>query len=50
MNLPKNVPLDIRVLAKDLRAGHRAALARTITLMAAGGPRTMTTARHDRQG
>jgi LAO/AO transport system kinase len=28
-----NAPLDIKALAKDLRAGHRAALARAITLI-----------------
>src|SRR5580700_7177319 len=33
MPLPKNAPLDIKVLAKDLRSGHRAALARAITLI-----------------
>ena len=32
MPLP-NSPIDIIVLAKDLRAGHRAALARAITLI-----------------
>ncbi len=30
---PKTVPVDIRTLAKDLRTGHRAALARAITLI-----------------
>jgi LAO/AO transport system kinase len=30
---PKNPPLDIKAMAKDLRAGHRAALARAITLI-----------------
>jgi len=30
---PKNAPLDIKALAKDLRSGHRAALARAITLI-----------------
>ena len=33
MPLPKNAPLDIKALAKDLREGHRAALARAITLI-----------------
>ena len=33
MPLPKNAPLDIEALARDLRAGHRAALARAITLI-----------------
>jgi len=33
MTLPKNAPLDIKTLAKDLRAGGRAALARAITLI-----------------
>src|SRR5882757_9783360 len=33
MNLPKNVPVDIKAMTKDLRAGHRAALARAITLI-----------------
>jgi len=33
MPLPKNAPLDIKAVAKDLRAGHRAALARAITLI-----------------
>jgi LAO/AO transport system kinase len=33
MSLPKNAPLDIKALTKDLRAGHRAALARAITLI-----------------
>jgi LAO/AO transport system kinase len=33
MPLPKNAPLDIKALAKDLRSGHRAALARAITLI-----------------
>src|SRR6201746_1087956 len=33
MTLPNNIPLDIAVLAKDLRAGGRAALARAITLI-----------------
>src|SRR5437764_15078193 len=32
MSLPNN-PLDIEVTAKDLRAGHRAALARAIRLI-----------------
>src|SRR6202023_3577565 len=32
MTLP-NAPIDIIALAKDLRAGHRAALARAITLI-----------------
>src|SRR5437588_10060237 len=32
MSLPNN-PLDIEVTAKDLRAGHHAALARAITLI-----------------
>jgi LAO/AO transport system kinase len=33
MPLPKNLPLDIKALAQDLREGHRAALARAITLI-----------------
>src|SRR5260370_4825298 len=33
MTLPNNAPIDISALAKDLRAGHRAALARAITLI-----------------
>jgi len=33
MPLPKNTPPDIKTIAKDLRAGHRAALARAITLI-----------------
>jgi LAO/AO transport system kinase len=33
MTPPKNAALDINVLKKDLRAGHRAALARAITLI-----------------
>jgi len=33
MALPKKAPLDIEALAHDLRAGHRAALARAITLI-----------------
>jgi LAO/AO transport system kinase len=33
MTAPKNAALDINVLKKDLRAGHRAALARAITLI-----------------
>ena len=33
MTLTKNSPLDIKALAEDLRAGHRAALARAITLI-----------------
>src|ERR1700749_4819011 len=33
MTLPKNAAPDIKALAKDLRAGHRAALARAITLI-----------------
>ena len=33
MPLPKNAPLDIKIIAKDLRSGHRAALARAITLI-----------------
>src|SRR3954453_14942729 len=32
MSLP-NKPLDLNVIANDLRAGHRAALARAITLI-----------------
>jgi len=32
MTLP-NAPIDVKALAKDLRAGHRAALARAITLI-----------------
>src|SRR6202049_1193487 len=33
MTLPKNAPVNIEALAKDLRAGSRAALARAITLI-----------------
>jgi LAO/AO transport system kinase len=33
MTLPKTVSLDVKKLAKDLRAGQRAALARAITLI-----------------
>jgi LAO/AO transport system kinase len=33
MTLPKSAPLDIKALAQDLRDGHRAALARAITLI-----------------
>src|SRR3978361_2080491 len=33
MTLPKNAPLDIKALAKQLRSGSRAALARAITLI-----------------
>src|ERR1700730_10102379 len=33
MTLPKNTPIDASALAKDLRAGSRAALARAITLI-----------------
>ena len=33
MTLPKNAPIDIKVLTKDLRSGSRAALARAITLI-----------------
>src|SRR5882724_696715 len=33
MPLPKNAPLDVKALARDLRAGRRAALARAITLI-----------------
>jgi len=33
MTLPNNAPVDIKALANDLRAGHRAALARAITLI-----------------
>jgi LAO/AO transport system kinase len=33
MPLPKNAPLDVKTIAKELRAGHRAALARAITLI-----------------
>src|SRR5260221_4657318 len=33
MTLPKNAPIDIKALTKDLRAGSRAALARAITLI-----------------
>jgi LAO/AO transport system kinase len=33
MPLPKNAPLDIDTIANDLRTGHRAALARAITLI-----------------
>src|SRR5260221_6641048 len=33
MTLPRNAPIDINVLTKDLRGGSRAALARAITLI-----------------
>src|SRR5260370_24194322 len=33
MTPPKNAPIDIKALAKNLRAGGRAALARAITLI-----------------
>src|SRR3954447_11468239 len=33
MTLPKNAPIDIKVMTKGLRAGSRAALARAITLI-----------------
>ncbi len=33
MNLPNSAPVDVTALAKDLRAGSRAALARAITLI-----------------
>jgi LAO/AO transport system kinase len=33
MTLPINAPIDVKALAKDLRAGSRAALARAITLI-----------------
>jgi len=33
MPLPKNAPLNIKTIANDLRSGHRAALARAITLI-----------------
>jgi LAO/AO transport system kinase len=33
MTSPKRASIDIKTLAKDLRAGHRAALARAITLI-----------------
>jgi LAO/AO transport system kinase len=33
MSLSKNTPVDIKVLTKQLRAGHHAALARAITLI-----------------
>jgi len=33
MPLPKNAPPDIKTIANDLRTGHRAALARAITLI-----------------
>ncbi|HET7123347.1 MAG TPA: methylmalonyl Co-A mutase-associated GTPase MeaB [Bradyrhizobium sp.] len=33
MTLPKNAPLDIKVLTKELRGGSRTALARAITLI-----------------
>jgi LAO/AO transport system kinase len=33
MPLPKNAQIDIKALAQDLREGHRAALARAITLI-----------------
>src|SRR6202790_3144897 len=33
MTLPKNAPVDIKTLTKDLRGGSRAALARAITLI-----------------
>jgi LAO/AO transport system kinase len=33
MTLPNNTPIDIAALARDLRSGHRAELARAITLI-----------------
>jgi LAO/AO transport system kinase len=33
MSLPKPAPIDIKTLARELRSGHRAALARAITLI-----------------
>src|SRR6202161_4942900 len=33
MTLPNSAPVDIEGLAQDLRTGHRAALARAITLI-----------------
>src|SRR5260221_2211044 len=33
MTVPNNASIDIKSLAKDLRTGHRAALARAITLI-----------------
>jgi LAO/AO transport system kinase len=33
MSLPKPAPIDIKILARELRSGHRAALARAITLI-----------------
>src|SRR6202051_4570328 len=33
MTLPKNSPVDIKTLTKDLRGGSRAALARALTLI-----------------
>src|ERR1700721_3642203 len=33
MTLPKNTPIDVSALAKDLRAGSRAALARASTML-----------------
>src|ERR1700738_408332 len=33
MTLPKSASVDIKALAQDLREGHRAALARAITLI-----------------
>src|SRR5437868_15178769 len=33
MNLPKSASIDLKILAKDLHAGSRAALARAITLV-----------------
>src|SRR5437660_10531968 len=33
MPLPKNASLDIKTLAREVHAGHRAALARAITLI-----------------
>src|SRR5438105_14006836 len=33
MTLPKSISPDIKTIAKDLRSGHRAALARAITLI-----------------
>ena len=45
MTLPKNASLDIKTLAKDLRSGRRAALARAITLIESRRPDHQAAAR-----
>src|SRR3984885_14378151 len=45
MTPPKNAPVDIKVLAKDLRAGSRAALARASTRVESRGREHQAAAR-----